>query len=210
MPDEDSKAGHMERLRERFKKAGLAGFHDYEVLELILTYAIPRRDVKPLAKTLIERFKGLRGVLDASFEELYSVNGIGENAALLLKFMKEVSGEYLKERVMKKDVIRSPEDVLNYLNLTLSGEKVEKFLAIYLNSKNEILSVETLHEGTIDQTVVYPRKVIENAFRHNARSIIFVHNHPSGDPTPSECVFNDLPRINNGLVNSPLMKGFNA
>jgi len=185
MPDEDSKAGHRERLRERFKKAGLAGFHDYEVLELILTYAIPRRDVKPLAKTLIERFKGLRGVLDASFEELHSVNGIGENAALLLKFMKEVSGEYLKERVMKKDVIRSPEDVLNYLNLTLSGEKVEKFLAIYLNSKNEILSVETLHEGTIDQTVVYPRKVIENAFRHNARSIIFVHNHPSGDPTPS-------------------------
>jgi DNA repair protein RadC len=135
---------------------------------------------------LIERFNGLRGVFDATLEELSSVRGVGPHAAVLLRLIKEASGEYLKERMLKKDVIRSPKDVADYLNLTLSGEKVEKFLALYLNSKNEILGVETLHEGALDRTFVYPRKAIENAFKHNARSIIFVHNHPSGDPTPSD------------------------
>jgi DNA repair protein RadC len=180
------KAGHRGRLRERFIKSGLEGFHDYEAVELLLTYAIPRRDVKPLAKILIQRFKGLRGVFDATLEELSTVKGVGENAAVLIKLLKEAAGAYLKEGVMKKDVVRSAKDVVDYLNLTLSGEKVEKFLALYLNSKNEILGVETLHEGSIDRTFVYPRKAIENAFKHNARSVIFVHNHPSGDPTPSE------------------------
>ncbi|MBI5560461.1 MAG: DNA repair protein RadC [Deltaproteobacteria bacterium] len=187
MPDgPDLNAGHRQRLRERFRKAHLEGFHDYEVLELVLTYAIPRRDVKPLAKTLIERFNGLRGVFDASVEELGEVRGVGENAAMMINLIKEVCGEYLKERMMKKDVIRSTKDVLQYLDMKLSGNKVEKFLAIYLNSKNEVMGLEVLHEGTIDQTLVYPRKVIENAFKHNARSVIFVHNHPSGDPTPSK------------------------
>ena len=113
------------------------------------------------------------------------MEGITENTAVLLKLMKDMAGEYLKERMKGKDVIACPEDVLDYLNLTLSGEKVEKFMAIYLNPKNEILGVEILHEGTINQTVVYPRKAIELAFRHNASSVIFVHNHPSGDATPS-------------------------
>ncbi len=179
-------AGPRGRLRERFKKSGLDGFHDYEAVELLLTYAIPRRDVKPLAKRLIEKFGGLRGLFDASHEELSKVRGVGSHTAVLLRLIKEASGEYLKERMMKKDVIRSPKDVADYLNLTLSGERVEKFMALYLNSKNEILGVETLHEGFLDRTFVYPRKAIENAFKHNARSIIFVHNHPSGDPTPSE------------------------
>jgi DNA repair protein RadC len=178
--------GHRRRLRERFKKSGLEGFHDYEVVELLLTFAIPRRDVKPLAKHLIKRFKGLRGLFDATSEELSSIKGVGDNAAVLVRLVKEAAKEYLRERMMKRDVIRSPKDVADYLNLTLSGEKVEKFLALYLNSKNEILGVETLHEGAIDRTFVYPRKAIENAFKHNARSIIFVHNHPSGDPTPSD------------------------
>lgn len=124
--------------------------------------------------------------MDASFEELYNVDGIGENASTLIRLIKEMAGEYLKERVMGKDVIRSARDVINYLAIALSGEKVEKFLALYLNSKNEVLGVETLHEGTIDQTAVYPRTIIESAFRHNAKSLILVHNHPSGDPTPSK------------------------
>jgi DNA repair protein RadC len=177
--------GHRRRLRERFKGSSLGGFHDYEVIELLLTYAIPRRDVKPLSKRLIKRFNGLRGVFDASLEEISSVEGVGENAAVLLRLIKETAGEYLKERVISKEVVRSSKDVVDYLSLTLSGERVEKFLALYLNSKNEILGVETLHEGSIDRTHVYPRKAIERAFKHNARSIIFVHNHPSGDPTPS-------------------------
>ncbi|MBI1910772.1 MAG: DNA repair protein RadC [Deltaproteobacteria bacterium] len=176
---------HKKRLKERFKRNVFTDFHNHEILELILTYAVPKKDVKLLANALVKRFKGLRGVFDATQEELKSVDGIGQNAALLIQLIKNVAGEYLKETMMGKDVIRNPKEVLDYLKLKLSGERVEKFLAIYLNSKNEVLAIEILHEGTINQTVVYPRKVIELAFRHNARSIIFVHNHPSGDATPS-------------------------
>ena len=181
----NDKAGHRSRLKERFRKSGLDGFHDYETVELLLTYAIPRRDVKPVAKALVNRFGGLRGVFDATLEELSEVSGVGENAATLVKLIKETAGAYLREGLDRADAIGCSEDVVEYLSFSLSGERVEKFLAIYMNSKNEILGVETLHEGTIDRTHVYPRKAIEKAFKHNARSIIFVHNHPSGDPKPS-------------------------
>ncbi|MBI5644023.1 MAG: DNA repair protein RadC [Deltaproteobacteria bacterium] len=176
---------HKKRLKERFKNGALEGFHNNEILELLLTYAVARKDVKPLSAALIHRFKSFRAIFDASAEELKATPGIGENAAVLIKLIKDVAGVYLKERMMGKDVIRCPKDVLDYLNLTLSGERVEKFIAIYLNGRNELLAIETLHEGTINQTVVYPRKAIEKAFKHNARAIIFVHNHPSGDATPS-------------------------
>ncbi len=182
---QDTRQGHRRRLRERFGKTGLEGFHDYEGLELLLTYALARRDVKPAAKALIKRFGSLRGVLDAQTEELSSVRGVGEYSALLIRLVKELHGEYLKERVIKKDAIRSSADVVNYLKTTLSGERVEKFLALFLNTKNEVIAIETLHEGTIDRTIVYPRKTVERALVHNARSVIFVHNHPSGDHTPS-------------------------
>ncbi|VAW38839.1 UPF0758 family protein, partial [hydrothermal vent metagenome] len=186
MTSANENSGHRARLRQRFLKSGLEGFHDYEVVELLLTFAIPRRDVKPLAKKLIKDYKGLRGLLDATPEELSSTDGIGANAAVLIALIKEMAGAYLKERIEKRHAVSSAKDLLDYLHFTLSGDKIEKFLAVYLNSKNEILGVETLHEGTINQTVVYPRKVIERAFKHNARSVIFVHNHPSGDPTPSK------------------------
>ncbi|MFQ5884516.1 MAG: DNA repair protein RadC [Thermoplasmata archaeon] len=184
-------AGHRSRLRERFKKAGLCGFHDYEVIEFILSYAIPRRDVKPLAKALINRFGGLRGVLDASIEELQSVGtvekvALTERIAILLKFVKDTASAYLEERIKAKNVMSSTKDVLNFCYHKLAGDRVEKFLAIYLNARNEVLGVEILHEGTIDQTAVYPRTVIERALKNNACAIIFVHNHPSGDPAPSE------------------------
>lgn len=176
---------HKRRLKDRFKKGALEGFHDYEILELLLTYAVPKKDIKPLAKSMLNRFRGIRGVFDATVDELKTMEGVGENAVVLIKLIKDVTGVYLKERMMGSDVVRCSKDVLDYLNLTLSGERVEKFLAIYLNARNEVLAVETLHEGTINQTAVYPRKAIEKAFKHNARSVIFVHNHPSGDATPS-------------------------
>lgn len=181
-----SNRDHRKILKERFKQGSLQGFHSYEILELLLLYAVPKKDVKPLAKALIMRFKGLRGVFDATPEEFKGVNGIGENAVVLIKLLKDITGVYLKERMMGKDIITCTRDVLDYLNLTLSGERVEKFLAIYMNGRNEVLAIEILHEGTINQTVVYPRKAIEKAFKHNASSVVFVHNHPSGDATPSD------------------------
>lgn len=186
MPEEgDSVKERRKRLRERFLHGSADDLHATEILELVLAYASPRCDAESTAKTLVRRFKGIRGVFDASIDELKSIDGITGNGAVLIKLLKEVAGEYLKERMMGKDVIGCPEDVLDYLNLTLSGERVEKFLAIYLNSNNEVLAIEVLHEGTINQTVVYPRKAIELAFRHDAHSVIFIHNHPSGDSTPS-------------------------
>ncbi len=182
----DLKYGHRSRLRQRFLKSGLEGFHDYEALELLLTYAIERRDVKPLAKKVIEHFGSLKAVLDAPPDELRKVAGVGEFTSVLIALTKGLIGEYLKEGMHSKDVVSCSEDIVRYLKAKLSGEKAEKFVAVYLNTKNEVIADEVLHEGTINQTIVYPRKAIEFALKHNARSIIFVHNHPSGDPTPSK------------------------
>lgn len=178
-------AGHRRRLREKFKKTGLEGFHDYEFIELLLTYAIPQRDVKPIAKELIHRFDGIKGIFDASIEELASVTGIGERTAILIKLLKDGATLYLKTRIKNKEVLGTPQDVLNFCQHALSGAKNEKFTVIYLTTKNEVIEIETLDEGTINRTAVYPRKVIEGALKHNASALIFVHNHPSGDPTPS-------------------------
>ncbi len=175
----------VKKLKERFKTGSLAGFKSEEILELILTYAMPKKDVKTLSMDLVHRFKGLRGAFDAVPEELKAA-GLSENTAVMLKLVKEAAGIYLKERIMGRDIVRFAKDALDYLDLILSGERVEKFLAVYLNERNEVLAVETLHEGTINQTVVYPRKAIERAFKHNARAVIFVHNHPSGDAAPSD------------------------
>lgn len=183
LENDPSSGEQRKRLKERLKKGAAEGVGPMDFLDLLLGYSAKKG--KPVcAKQLMQRFKGLRGVFDASVEELKTF-GANESAAILIKLVKELAGAYLKETIMGKDVIKSPKDVLNYLNLTLSGERIEKFIAIYLNSKNEVLAIETLHEGTINQTVVYPRKAIEKAFKHNARSVIFVHNHPSGDASPS-------------------------
>ncbi len=175
---------YRKNLEERFKKSSFTGFCDYEILELVLAYVRPM-DFKGIARRLIERFGGLRGVFDAASEDLGAVIGMNDSAITFIRFLKETSGAYLLDRIMARDIVSSPQEALDYLNMTLSGERVEKFIAIYMNSKNEVLAVEVLHEGTINQTVVYPRKAIEKAFRHNAHSVIFVHNHPSGDAAPS-------------------------
>lgn len=188
MPTDDTSTscrGYLSGLKERFKKGGLEGFSSAEALELVLGYASRKGDAPGNAKALLKRFKGLRGVLDASVEDLAGTLAPDGGEALFIRLVKEAAGEYLKARMMGKDVLRNPREMLDYLDLTLSGERVEKFLAIYLNASNEVIAVETLHEGTINQTVVYPRKAIEKAFAHKAHSVIFAHNHPSGDCSPS-------------------------
>jgi len=177
--------GHRERLRERFRKSGSEGFHDYELLELLLTYGISRRDVKPLAKELINHFGSLSGVLDASHKELEEVSGIGPISATLLCLVKELCSVYLGERMKSRDLLSSPEAVVDFARLKLSGLPYEVFMVIYLNTKNEVIKYEVVQEGTVDRAVVFPRRIIEGAIANHASSLILVHNHPSGHYQPS-------------------------
>lgn len=159
---------------------------DLKILENLLGFALPPRKAARAASALKDRFGGMRALLDAPVEELMKVEGLDEKAASLITLMKPLAASYLREKIADRDIIKDPRDVINYLKLTLSAEKVEKFLGLYLNSRNELLAVEVLHEGTLTHALVYPRKVIELAMRHNASSVIFVHNHPGGDPSPSK------------------------
>jgi DNA repair protein RadC len=177
--------GHRNRLRGKFQRAGPEALYDYELLELLLTYAIPRRDVKPLAKELIGRFGGLGGVLDASQRELESVSGMGPASATLVRLVKELCAAYLSEQIQGRDALSSPRAVVDFARAKLAGLPHEAFMVIYLNAKNEVLGHDIVHEGTVDRAVIYPRRVIESALARRAAALILVHNHPSGHPEPS-------------------------
>jgi DNA repair protein RadC len=177
---------HRKRLRVRFQKSDGEGFHDYELLELLLTYAVPRMDVKPLAKELIKKMGGLAGVMDASHSELRTVAGMGPVSATLIRAVKATLGAYMGERMRKRDVLSSPAAVVDFARVRLGGLPHEAFMVIYLNIKNEVIEDEVLHEGTLDRAIVYPRKVVESALTHHAASMILIHNHPSGHPEPSQ------------------------
>jgi len=186
MPSESKSQGHRKRLRERFAKGGLAGFHDYEIVELLLSLGTPRRDCKPLAKEAVRKFKTLRGVLGASSEELQEIKGIGPQNAICFKLVQEVARKFLKEKIVDRPVYTSSQEIFDYLYHSMRDLRKETFKVIYLNSQNQIIDTADLFEGTVNISVIHPREVIEGALRHNAVSLIFVHNHPSGNPTPSE------------------------
>ncbi|MCK4910679.1 MAG: DNA repair protein RadC [Thermodesulfovibrionales bacterium] len=201
--DEPHYRGHRARLRQRFRKTGMESFQDYEALELLLTYAVPRRDVKPLAKRLIKRFGSLQGVLDATFEELLEEDGLTENSATYIKVLKDCSALYLRGRSRRQgDIIASTGALLDYCRVKLAGLKDERFLAVFLNSSNEVIADEVIQEGTVNQSVVYPRKVMERALHHGATALIFVHNHPGGACRPSKddkLITAELVRVAKGL-----------
>ena len=177
--------GHKKRLRAKFMANGIAALADYEVLELILSMVIARKDVKPLAKRLIDRFGDYAAVLDARPDDLLEEQELGAAGLAALKLVKESSVKYLKEKSREKSVLSSPEALRSYCRAAMKGLRDEEFRVVFLNTKNEVLSDEVLCTGTVDQTAVYPRKVMERAIHHNASSLIFVHNHPSGNPAPS-------------------------
>jgi len=168
-------------------KTSLEGFHDYEVVELLLTYAIPRRDVKPVAKALVGRFKGLRGVLEASPEELVEVVGCGARSVELLGLLKEMAAVYIDEKAVARRPVRSAADAVGFVNdhSFEYGDGGERLFALFLNSKNEILGIEMICEGEVNGAIVEPRDVMQKAFGHNARSIILVHT-TKGQASPSK------------------------
>jgi DNA repair protein RadC len=178
--------GHRERLRKKFTDSGIGAFHDYEVLELLLSYAIPRRDVKPLAKNLLKHFGSLKGVMDATQRELETVTGIGRQTANLINLVKDLGTLYLKEKAKEKYQVTCTKELLDYCRSKMGGLKDEQFHVIYLDAQNKIIETEIIQEGIVNQAVVYPRKVLENALTQKASAIILVHNHPSGHIKPSD------------------------
>jgi len=185
-PLNHNRQGHRRRLRQKFLRAGLEGFLDYEIIELLLTLGTPRLDCKSQARETVKRFKTLRGVLEAESDELQEIEGIGPYNIFGIKLIQEVSRRFLKERMMKKPACHSSKEVFDYLYHVLRDAKREKFKVMFLDMKNQILEEKTFFEGTVDSSVVYPREVIKAALKYDASSLIFVHNHPSGDPEPSE------------------------
>ena len=178
-------AGHRERLRDRFLKSGLDGFHDYEVIELLLTLATPRKDCKDAAKAALARFKTLQGVLDAAPADLCRLPGIGPKNLIGLKLVPAVSRRYLQQQLEGKTPLTNSRELFDYLNHTIRDKKRECFVAIYLDAKNRVIADEILFTGTVTASAVYPREVVAAALAHTAAAVIFAHNHPSGDPAPS-------------------------
>lgn len=177
--------GHRRRLRARWESAGGKGFADYELLELLLTYLFARCDTKPLAKRLLDKFGSFKAVLDASPDQLALVEGAGTGTGAFVSLIRGVMERYFETEARQSDLLNSPEAVLSYCRASLEGLKNEVFDVVYLSTKNRVLGKERLAEGTIDQAAVYPRRVVAGALAANAAGLIFVHNHPSGDPTPS-------------------------
>lgn len=181
-----SQEGHRRRLREKLIKSGISGFHDYEIIELLLTLGTPRKDCKQQAKEAIERFRTLRGVLEASPDELGRIKGIGLHNIFGIKLFQEISERYLKDKIIGKKIqLKSSKEVYDYLFQSMQKIKKEVFRVMFLDGKNRLIEVESLFEGSLTSSVIYPRELIGRAIKYNAASLIFIHNHPSGDPDPS-------------------------
>lgn len=185
MAEDPHYLGHRARLRERFQKGGPDALADYELLELYLYQALPRRDVKPVAKLLLAHFGGLGGVLGASEDALAGVKGVGSVAAQALKVAHALSTRALRERVDKRTIIGSWDALLDYCRAHMAHNATEQFRVLFLDVKNGLISDEVQQEGTINHVQLYPREVVGRALALGAAAVILVHNHPSGDPTPS-------------------------
>jgi len=185
MNDKPHYLGHRQRLKNRFLKSGAEAMQDYELLEILLFLAVPRRDVKPLAKDLINKFGSFAETISAEPARLREVKGVGENAIIAFRLVREGAIKLSRDKILNQPVIGSWQALLDYCKMALSYQKKEQFRILYLNRKNILIADELQQEGTIDHTPVYPREVIKRALELGASALILVHNHPSGDPTPS-------------------------
>ncbi len=178
--------GHRQRLKDRFMRDAGASLPDYEMLELLLFLAKPRAEVKPLAKELIARFGSFADVIAADAKELVAIKGVGENTAIALKTVQAAAIRLAREQIMNQPVISSWQKLLDYCRASLAFAKTEEFRVLFLDRKNVLIADEMQQTGTVDHTPVYPREVVKRALDLGASAIIMVHNHPSGDPTPSK------------------------
>ena len=178
--------GHRERLRQRLLTRGAEALSDYEIIEFLLFGAKPRADVKPIAKALLAEFGSLAGVLSADPAELSKLAGMGDSSVAALKVVPEAAKRLAREELVERPVITSWDQLLAYCRISVAREKVERFHLLFLDRKNKLIADEVQQRGTVDHTPVYPREVVKRALELGASAIIMVHNHPSGDPTPSK------------------------
>jgi DNA repair protein RadC len=177
--------GHRGRLRERFQATGGVALQDYELLEMLLFAIYPRKDVKPLAKSLIQKFGSFASVFHAPMENLMDCPGIGLTAAAFLKGIKETAIRLSRSEIIHKNAFESWQQIIDYCRLQCGYERVEQFRVLFLDKKNNLIADEQQQKGTVDHASVYPREIVKRALEIGATGIILLHNHPSGDPTPS-------------------------
>ncbi len=178
--------GHRARLRDRFMSGGAAAVPDYELLELVLFRAMPRQDVKPLANRLLDKFGDFNGVISAPASRLRDMHGVGDAVIVELKVIEAAAHRLARSRVMERHVISSWDAVLNYCHTTMAHRETEHFRVLFLDRKNILIADEEQARGTVDHVPVYPREIVKRALELNASALILVHNHPSGDTTPSQ------------------------
>ena len=207
MNEKDSQ-GHRERIKEKFLKNGIDGFAEYEILELLLTYCIPRKDTKPIAKELLNKFKSLDNVFKADFDKLSAIDGLGKNSIVFLKLIGDLPSIIYKDELKNKKLvdketlkISNKDILLKYLRNKIGYEEIEKFYVLYLSSSNEVIEFEENSVGTLDRSSVYPREIYKKIINLNAKSIILAHNHPSDNITPSKCDIDLTNEIAKGLKN---------
>lgn len=191
---------HRARLRERFLQGGAKAMPDYELLELVLFRSIPRRDVKPLARALLDKFQDFNRVITAPPERLSEIKGIGAAVITDLKILEAAAHRMARARIMQRQVISGWDAVLDYCHTTMAHRETEQFRVLYLDRKNVLIADEEQARGTVDHVPVYPREVAKRALELNASALILVHNHPSGDPTPSDSDIDMTDRINTALM----------
>jgi DNA repair protein RadC len=192
---ENPHLGHRERLLIRFAQNGISSLADYEILELLLSYAIPRKDTKPIAKELISHFKSINAVLNAELSELKNIKGLGTRSCMLFHLIRDIISYCLKERYKNQPLIKHRKDVEEYLKFYFGHRTQEYVAAIFLNAGQHIISTQIITEGTVTQCAIYPRSIIEKAILCKAASIIIAHNHPGGSSTPSDADWNITERL---------------
>ncbi|MFM9973988.1 MAG: DNA repair protein RadC [Beijerinckiaceae bacterium] len=186
MTEDETSTGHRERLRTRFVSGGAAPLPDYELLELLLFRSLPRRDVKPIAKRLIARFGSFAEVLTAPAERLLEIKGIGETTAMDLQIIAAAGQRMIKGDIAKRQILSSWTSVIEYCRAAMAFAEREEFRILFLDKRNQLIADEVQQRGTVDHTPVYPREIVRRALELSATALILVHNHPSGDPTPSQ------------------------